>query len=208
MAQTIRDFLYLIKNKPMKLKLSFFLALLLVQLTFSQDAKELKDGAQKVYDATMSLNYDAILDLTYPKLFEIVPREQLRQMIVQTFNGNEEMKVKLINVAPNFSFGEIKKIDNHSFCLINHNLSMEIILKVKLTPDEATAMLDLFKEAMETREVTFDKEKNAFKITKIATMIAIADESTKNQWKYFNRDKKNALLSTLFGEKVAKELGL
>ena len=192
----------------MKLKLTLIVALLFAQLTFAQDLTALKEGAQKIYVATTTLDYDAVLDNTYPKIFDIVPKTQMKEMLAATFNGNEQMKIKLLAIEPDFKFGEIKKIGEQTFCLIEHNLGMELTLTEKIEGEEIQLMTDLMKEAMESDKVSFNAETNTFSITKKATMIGVSDADTKNQWKFINKDKKNALVIKLFSEKVIKELGL
>ncbi|WP_291131471.1 hypothetical protein [Flavobacterium sp. UBA7682] len=192
----------------MKLKLTVIVALLFAQITLAQDLASLKEGAQKIYLATATLDYDAILDSTYPKVFEIVSKEQMKEILIETFNGNEQMKIKLLNVAPNFEYGEIKKIGDQNFCLIDHNLEMELTLTEKIEVEEIEMMTDLMKAAMECEKVTFNQETNSFYIKKKATMIGIADAATKNQWKFINKDKENVLVNKLFSNKVVTALGM
>ena len=59
-----------------------------------------------------------------------------------------------------------------------------------------------------TLNVIFEKEENQFKIELRSTLIAVADESTKNKWKFLNKDKENQLFNMIFDEKVKTELGL
>ncbi|HOD10869.1 MAG TPA: hypothetical protein PKH91_08995, partial [Flavobacterium sp.] len=125
----------------MKLKKIALLLLLISQVTVGQDLNSLKIEAQKVYEATAILDFDKIIDGTYPKVFEIVSKEQMKQILISTFNGNDEMKIKLLNVPPDFKFGEIKKIDTQTFCLIDHNLSMELTLQEKIEDDEEAEMM-------------------------------------------------------------------
>ncbi len=192
----------------MKLKLTLIVALLFAQVTFAQDLASLKEGAQRIYTATTTLDYDVILESTYPKVFEIVPKAQMKELLISTFNGNEQMKIKLLNVAPNFEYGEIKKIGDQNFCLIDHNLAMELTLTEKIPEDEVELMTDLMKEAMDCDKVSFNKETNTFSINKKATMIGIADAATKNQWKFLNKDKENVLANKLFSDKVVTALGM
>lgn len=192
----------------MKLKLTLIVTLLFAQLTFAQDLNALKVGAQKIYVATTTLDYDVILESTYPKIFDIVPKEQMKEMLAATFSGNEQMKIKLLTIEPDFKFGDIKKIEQQTFCLIEHNLGLELTLTEKIEGEEIQLMIDLMKEAMESDSVSFNKETNTFTINKKSTMIGISDAETKNQWKFINRDKKNVLVTKLFSEKVIKELGL
>lgn len=192
----------------MKLKLTLIIALLFAQLSIAQDLASLKVGAQKIYTATTTLDYDSILDSTYPKVFDIVPKAQMKEVLMATFNGNEQMKIKLLNIAPEFQYGEIKKIGDQNFCLIDHNLGMELTLTEKIDEEEVEMMTNLMIEAMESDKVTFNKETNTFTINKKATMIGIADAATKNEWKFLNKDKKNVLVNKLFSEKVIKALGM
>ncbi len=193
----------------MKKKITFLLAcILFTTLSFSQDLNALKAEIQKTYDATIALNYDKILDYTYPKLYKFVPRDKMKEALIATFNGTNEMKVKILAVDPNFNYGEIKTIDNQKFCLVKHNLSMEVTLNETLEDEDVEMMIDLLKSAMETEDITFDKEKTTFKVSKISTMIAISDELTKNQWRFLNKDKDNKLMTMLLNKKVVTELGL
>ena len=154
------------------------------------------------------MNFDAIIEGTYPRLFELVPKEQMKALLIATFTENEEMKVELINVPANFSFGEIKKIGDQTFCMIDHDLKMELTLAQKVENEEIEFMTTMMKEAMETNDIVFNTEKNAFSILKKAVMIAIADSFTQNEWKFINKDKNNAFVNQLFSEKVIQELGL
>ncbi|HCQ13632.1 hypothetical protein [Flavobacterium sp.] len=193
----------------MKKQIIFLLAcILFTTISFSQDLNALKAEIQKTYDATIALNYDKILDYTYPKLYKFIPRDKMKEALIATFNGTDEMKVKILAVDPNFNYGEIKTIDDQKICLVKHNLSMELTLKETLEEEDVEMMIDLLKSTMETEDITFDKEKTTFKINKIATMIAISDELTNNQWRFLNKDKENKLMAMLLNKKVVKELGL
>ncbi|WP_396191546.1 hypothetical protein [Flavobacterium sp.] len=193
----------------MKKQIIFLLAcILFTTISFSQDLNALKAEIQKTYDATIALNYDKILDYTYPKLYKFIPRDKMKEALIATFNGTDEMKVKILAVDPNFNYGEIKTIDDQKICLVKHNLSMELTLKETLEDEDVEMMIDILKSTMETEDITFDKEKTTFKINKIATMIAISDELTNNQWRFLNKDKENKLMAMLLNKKVVKELGL
>jgi hypothetical protein len=81
-------------------------------------------------------------------------------------------------------------------------------MKFKQPMDDAEAMVDIFKTSMEADKVTYDKLTNTFRIELRATLIAVADELTKNKWKFLNKDKENKMFSMIFNEKIVKALGL
>ncbi|MVO10914.1 hypothetical protein GOQ30_17215 [Flavobacterium sp. TP390] len=190
----------------MKTKITLFIVLFFISFSnFSQDMKSLKKEVFKTYTATTSMDYDAIFDTTYPKVFDIIPKESMKEMFEQMMD-NEQFTIQLVEVEPNFSFGEIKTIGTQKFCLIDHDNVM--MMKFKTPMEDAEAMTDIFKKSMDAMNVTFDKEKNEFKIEMRSTLIAVSDELTGNQWKFLNKDKENQLFNMIFDEKIKTELGL
>ncbi|MCL9808379.1 hypothetical protein [Flavobacterium luminosum] len=189
------------------MKKIFYLFVLFVSTQmFSQNIESLKTKANQAYKASAEMDFDKILELTYPKLFSIMPKESLKEIIKQTFEGNPEFKIKMIAVEPNFNFSEIKKIDGQTFCVIKHNNALEMVFTNKIS--DPNAVTDLFKSSMKADDVTYNAEKNSILIKLISTMIAVADDSTKNEWTFLNNDNDGQLMTLLFSEKIKKELGL
>jgi hypothetical protein len=190
----------------MKSKILFFVFFLFQTIAvLAQDMASLKTEALKSYKASVNMNFDAIFETTYPKVFDIIPQEQMKTMFGQMME-NEQFSIKLVEVEPNFSFGEIKKIEGKSFCMVNYNNVMT--MKFKQPMDDAESMTDIFKSSMEADKVTYDKLTNTFRIEMRSTLIAVADDLTKNQWKFLNKDKENKMFSMLFDAKILKALGL
>ena len=186
----------------------FLLLLLVVSFAsniHAQDLTSLKTEAQKTYEASANLNFDGIFEHTYPKVFDIVSKEQMKEMFDQMM-ANESFTIKLIQVTPNFKFGDIKKIDNKLFCIVEHDNAMT--MKFNTPMEGAEDLIETFKASMKADEVTYDKTTNTFSIKMRSTMIAIADELTKNKWKFLNNDKSGQLFNMIFNEKIKTELGL
>lgn len=208
MLKVVGDFLSLIKLKitKMKSKILFFAFFLFQTIAvLAQDMASLKTEALKSYKASVNMNFDDIFATTYPKVFDIIPQDQMKKMFGQMME-NEQFSIKLVEVEPNFSFGEIKKIEGKSFCMVNYNNVMT--MKFKQPMDDAESMTDIFKSSMEADKVTYDKLTNTFRIEMRSTLIAVADDLTKNQWKFLNKDKENKMFSMLFDAKILKALGL
>lgn len=190
------------------MKKSILLVAFLISTTFTaiaQDLTTLKIEAKKAYESSANMNYDAIFETTYPKVFEIVSKEQMKEMFAQMMS-NEQFSIKLVQVEPNFKFGAIKKIGKQTFCLIDHDNVMEMTFNEPM--EDGEMMIEIFKTSMEAEDVTYNKEKNMFRIKLRSTLIAVSDEVTKNQWKFLNKDKENKLFTMIFDEKVKTELGL
>lgn len=188
-------------------KLLYITAALLVSFCgFSQDVASLKTNAQKYYDTTVKLDYPMMMEMIYPKLFDIVPKETMLETLKKTFEGNEGFKVKLMPVAPNFVFGDIKKIGNQSFSVISHDTAFNIIWDEPIPTEEVQAYIDSFKATMKTQDVTYDAPNKTMNVKAKSKLIAVADETTNKQWKYLTYGEQ--VFATLFDEKIKTELGL
>ena len=190
----------------MKTKI-LFIAFFIFQTiaVLAQDMTSLKTEALKSYKAGVNMNFEAIFETTYPKVFDIVSKDQMKMMFGQMME-NEQFSIKLVEVEPNFSFGEIKKIEGKTFCFIDHNNVMSMTFKEPM--EDAESMIEIFKSSMSAEKVTYDKATNSFRIEMRSTLIAVADDLTKNKWKFLNKDKENKMFSIIFNEKIVKALGL
>ena len=190
----------------MKTKILIFAFFLFQTIAvLAQDMASLKTEALKSYKAGVNMNFDAIFETTYPKVFDIIPQDQMKTMFGQMME-NEQFSIKLVEVEPGFSFGEIKKIEGKSFCMVTYNNVMT--MKFKQPMEDAESMTDIFKSSMEADKVTYDKLTNSFRIEMRSILIAVADNVTNNKWKFLNKDKENKMFSMLFNEKIVKALDL
>ena len=195
-----------IKTFTMKIRLLTFTFFLFQTIAvLAQDVSTLKSEALRSYKAGVSLNFDAIFDTTYPKVFDIVSRDQMKEMFAQMMD-NEQFSIKLIEVDPKFSFGELKKIEDKSFSILTYNNVMEMTFKTPM--EDGEAMVDVFKANMGAEKVTYNKMTNTFRIELRATLIAVADALTNNKWKFLNKDNENKMFLMIFDEKIQKQLGL
>ena len=87
---------------------------------------------------------------------------------------------------------------------------MRYFFETKLTAETALSKTDLLKEINKTKEVTFEPNRNSFNVKKTTTFVAVADETTNNEWKFFNFDDviQYQSFQVIFGESVKKALGL
>lgn len=173
---------------------------------FSQDAASLKTGAQTLIDKTVAKDYNALLDMTYPKLFTLAPREAVLESLKSTFDGNQGFKIVMLPTSPNFAFGPIKKIGTQSFAIIDHDNALQVIWDEAIPAEEVDTYIGLFKTNMKTENVTYDAAKKTMNIKAKAKMVAVADETTKNKWTYLTYS--DQMFAVLFDESIKKELGL
>ncbi|MFT7351238.1 MAG: hypothetical protein ACI9XR_000976 [Flavobacterium sp.] len=189
-------------------KTYLLLAFLATTIGFSQTLETLKADTKKMYEASYIMNYDEVTNFTYPKVFDLIPKEKMLEMLEQTFN-NETMRIRLVTVDPKFVYSDIQKIENKNVAVVNYNNAMRIIFEQKMTDEEGTKMVENFKSAGNYLVANFEKERNALYLEGPATMIAVADKTTKNEWKFLNYEKgQSQMATTVLGESLVTKLKL
>jgi hypothetical protein len=193
------------KYFAMKLIITF---LLISTLSFAQSVEALKSESKKMYDASYNMDFEKVLDYTYPKIFDIVSKDVLLQGMDQAFQ-NDVLRIRLVFPEPKFSYSELKKIEDRTFCVIRYNSAMRIIFEEPLSAEQITEMTNSFNENMKNKKVTFEKSRNGFYVEGEEIMIAVADELTNSEWKFINYDSNQSrIFQMIFNESIKKELGL
>lgn len=187
-------------------KLLLSILLLSCILVSAQDKKSLQERANKAVEHTVKGEYEKLMDYTYPKIFDLVPRDVLAKMFRDMLKA-DGFTISIVNTAPNFTYGEIKKIDNAYYSVIEHDLHMNLVFDDPIEDADIDDTVNAFKTAMKSNDISYDKLTRTLKIKKRAQMIAVADALTKNQWMYINNDG-GPLLAKLIPEKAIKQLGL
>lgn len=192
------------------MKFFFFTALIFISyLGFSQSTENLKTSIKKLYEANYVMDFETIVSYSYPKMVETIGPEILLEKLEKHYE-NEEYRLRLQLETVPFLFGPIKKLEEKSFCVITFRNPMRYTFETKLTAETALAKSEWLKEINTTKEVTFEPKRNSFNVRKTTTIVAVSDETTTNQWKFFNLDDtfQNESFQSIFGESLKKELGL
>ncbi len=177
-------------------------------LTFAQSEEALKKDAKLMYQASYNLNFETVLDYTYPKIFDIASREQLSQILQNSFQ-NEQFKIRLVFPEVTLKYGKIKEIDGKKVVLITYVSAMRMTFEQKFYGNEAQEMLMGLKQSLPEKKVSYEPNTNSFFIEGTDAMIAISDNHTNKTWKFITYDKvQRPMLVQMLGENLLKELGL
>lgn len=190
----------------MKTKLFTFILALTISNNFAQSLETLKNETVKIYNASYNMDFETILDLTYPKVFDIVNRETMLSSLDNLFQ-NKTMKVRFIYPKVNFIYSDIKEIEGKKFCVINYKNAMRITFDEKLNQEKVAIFLKSMNEAKKYNTVQFETERNSFFLEGNSILIAISDQFSKNQWTFLNHDSDEFFLQ-IFNATIKKELGL
>lgn len=88
--------------------------------------------------------------------------------------------------------------------------SRKIFFEAKLSAEQALEKKTWLQEMNQTKDVTFEPNRNSFNVKMIATFIAVYNESTNGNWRFFNFDftEQQTAFEQLFDESVIKQLKL
>lgn len=189
------------------MKIKFTILFFLVTfLGFAQNLESMKIEVQKIYDLTIAKKYDVVLESTYPKIFDIVSKKEMLEIMTQMFDS-QNMTLTIEKVNPEFTFSEIITIEDGKYCLVEHKNKMTMKFKEELG-DNKNQILEYLKQSMTDYSVTLDEKTETFILNGKAKMIAISDKLTNGSWKYINFNGDSPMMKQVLEPKVLEKLGL
>jgi hypothetical protein len=190
-------------------KFSIIILLLVSYFSPAQTIEQLKAETKKIYDANYTMDFDAITSLTYPKLVDQFGKSKFVDKLDQDYQ-NENYRMRLQLVTPVFQYGEIKKISGANYCVISYKNPVRYFYESKLDANTSLIEANKLREKDQTKDVTFEPKRNSFNVRRISKLIAIADATTKNEWKFMNMDdvEQRTLSKNILDDAVKKQLGL
>lgn len=193
----------------MKLKRLAFLFFFITFNSFSQSIETLKTSAQKLYEANFLMDFEEIVQLSYPPMVANIGKEVLLEK-TELHYENEAYRLRYQLPTVPLQYGQTKQINGKSFCVITIRIPKRYFFEAKLTSEEAAAKKVELQEVNNTKDVTFEPNRNSFNVKKMTTYVAVWDETTNGEWKFFNFDNAEQLtaFNALFDETVKRALGL
>ena len=173
---------------------------------FAQDKAALQTALDRFYKNTTAGQYEALLADTYPKIFEVIPKEQMLKKLQEMLNGPGYV-LDVLDAPANFEFGEIKHVGKGYYCIVKHDMLMKMTFTEPIGEAESKEMIQQFKKSMKTDVVSFNQKTNSFTMKIRADVIAISNTVTGGTWKFLNRTGPN-IMNKVLDEDVRKALGL
>jgi len=175
---------------------SIFLQAQSTEEIFERDIASFMDG-------TVSGDFETVLDMTYPKLFDLISRDQMQQMLSSVLN-NPEMKMSI-------SVDSIQKIYEplvegaETFRRIDYISVMRMNLGDELWKEKG-AMVEGMQVSMPTANVTIEDATQSLLINQLSSMIAIQAEGSSN-WKYLQfQPNQLVMLKSLIPESIVDQM--
>lgn len=210
MVQTVGDFFIFEPIIKMKMKNQIALLFLLLSInTFSQSSESLKVAAKNFYEANYLMDFETIVSLLHPEMVKTIGKDSMLEKLDKYYENEEYRLREQLETLP-FQYGVIRKTEGKSFCVITFRNPLRYFFETKLTAETAAEKATWLKQINKSKDVTFEPKRNSFNVRRTTTYVAVIDETTNNEWKFFNLDDTNQLASfyAIFGESIKKELGL
>ncbi len=170
----------------------------------SSDKAEIISTTNQIMESTMGLKYQSLLDLTYPRIYEMIPKEQMVQFLKMMFEGNEEFSIKLQENTPEFEVSEIFEQEGTQYAFVNYPLSMTMRFEnEKLDENQKSLMKTSLSSKGMTVKFVNDQEMEMY--NPISMQIMIKDSFTDGSWKGMNFDSENALTYSLLPSYVIED---
>lgn len=176
--------------------------------TVAQESNEsiIKKMAKQIFVDMNNKDYDAILDMMHPKVFELAPKEQLKSLMKATLEGNEEMTLDISKVIPDYKLSKIisNEKDSLTYAFLSYDMSMKMTFNKQTFDDEA-------KEGMKSMmvfqgmEVDFISDNSMNVIMNDRVTILIKDNSTAQKWSMINYDAGSPMVGMILPSKVIED---
>ena len=163
---------------------------------------EIKKDFNDYFKLIAERKIDDALNYSNPKLFEIVPKEQMKNIMEAVYKmPNIEYKT---GIATFLKFEELKKIENVNYVKFHIISPIEMKFKdIENTDEKISQMTKNFEAKFGVGNVVFDKESGFYKINAEKVIIASCDNQLV-EWKFVTVD--NPKMKVLLEKFIPKEL--
>ena len=187
-------------------KILLIITLIFSLLSCSQEQLEkstIKNDFEKYLLAVKNKKIDDAVNCIYPKFFDIVPKEQMKQMLEITYNNPQ-----LGFIFKKYNIDDIKKIEHikkEFYTTVNYTFDVEL----QLNSEELKSKQSLIKDKLESKfgsdNIKFSNENQTFQIHSTKKAIGISKDG-KTNWKFVVMENEyKPYLIKILPEKIINE---
>jgi len=193
-------------------KIWILLGLLIYQFVgFGQADSSLKRRLAEFMQVNDDMDLNRVLDYTYAKLFTIVPRDQMLELMQNTFE-NENISVQLDSLRINKVF-PVFQLENGSYAKVIYSMNMLMAFKNNkedsLTPEKIKERDDFLISSLSEQygegNVNIDPGTGRLRIKMVSPMVAVKDQYAKERC-FVNLKENDPLTSRLFNNEILEKL--
>ena len=155
----------------------------------TKDIKGLESALESYTEATINNDVDTLMNFVYPKVFTVVPKEKMAEVLTKAYASG---KVPMVKNVKHVDIEPTEKYDAGIFTFITSTMTTELKSPKPDNADFEAYMLEMLKKQLKDKgTVTFDKEKHVYIVNHSDKTIAINEN---DGWKFagVNQAKKYA----------------
>lgn len=158
------------------------------------DLKHVDSLAQKMFVDLNNRDFDAILNMTHPKVFEILPKESMKSVIKTMFEGNEDFSIAIPEIIPKYKLSELfKSEENHlKYVFVSYDMTMKMTFNKQEFNDESKQIM-IPMMAAKGMDVEFISNNTMDIFMKDTMTIILKDDTTNDKWVMVNYDPDSPL---------------
>lgn len=165
------------------------------------DVNQLIEDAKTMIKSTKNKNFDAILDLTYPKLFEISDRESMKKEF-ELMTADDKIKFLTEDNAPIEVKGIFDDAEKNKYAIIQYPNVLSMNLGKKSGKEEQDMMKSIFE--MQGLKAEFISEDTVI-LHQNSIVIAIQDKLTNGKWLYLSYGNNDEMLSKIISAEILEK---
>ena len=186
--------------------LTLVVAFVMTNIVFAQGTYDtkVKEMAKKMFVDMNNKDYESILNMSHPKLFEVASREQIITMFKSMLEGNNDFVIELPGTIPEYKVSKVIEKDSSAFAFVSYDLKMKMTFKNQSFDDEAKKGMQSMM-GLRGMEVDFVSDNTLDVLMKDQITILLKDETTKQQWAMVNYDPDSPLMGMFLSSSVLEE---
>lgn len=171
----------------------------------SPDQKKILEDSQSFMSLFQKKDYDGMLNITHPAIFEKVDRAMLTDSFKKMFEKNDEFQLEMVDSDKStFEVSDIFTTEeNTKYAFTTYPMKMRMtFLKETFDEDKKQMMLGMMEAQGMKAKFLND---TTVEMSKESMILALNDKSTGNTWKYLNYDEANPLYVSIVPVEVMKK---
>lgn len=178
-----------------------FLVFLLSIFSFGCFAQNVTEGndnlailANQMFVDVNNKDFDAILDMMHPKVYEIVPKNQMKKVIKSMFEGTDEFVIEIPKEIPRYKISEVFKgnENNLEYGFVSYDMKMKMTFNNQEFDADSKNMMKTMMQA-KGMDVTFISNNSLDVLMKDRLTILLKEDDTNNEWVMVNYDPDSPL---------------
>ncbi|MBC6490797.1 hypothetical protein ACFSQD_16470 [Flavihumibacter stibioxidans] len=169
------------------------------------DSAALVQRLDEFMKANSVLDIPKVIDYTYPKLFELAPKETIIEAMKNSFD-NEEIKITMDSLAV-VKIHPVFALNNGMYSRIDYSMVMRMQFKKQLNMDQeqVNSALTAFRTQFGQKNVWYNETDKLFNIYQLTSMAALRDEP-KEKWTFVNIKKDDPMMMQLLDKALIEKL--